>query len=90
MNKQINLFGKETDQPIDNKKPRTIKEKFRAKYGYKKGYYCRNCKQLVNSRFYKCRLIGITNGAATDIRLKHIACRLYEPKIIKEVQDERE
>lgn len=78
MNKQIDLFGKETDQPIENKKPRTIKEKFRAKYGYKKDELCGECKYITRGKYKKCCKLGDTNSQATDISLKDIACSLFE------------
>lgn len=67
-----------------NKKKRlTIKEKFRQIHGFKEGFKCANCIYFWcdshnNKNYYKCKKIGISNSNATDIRLKDIACNLFE------------
>lgn len=86
--KQLDIFGKETDinsfcDHIDIKqKERTIKGKFRSSFGFYKDHQCRECQHHVvlhynNKNFYKCRMIGISNSSATDIRLKDYACKLF-------------
>ena len=62
---------------------RTIKDAFRLAFGYDKYHVCKDCKYLhmvsAGSRnVYKCRKMGITASTATDIRLKDMACRLFE------------
>lgn len=44
---------------------------------------CKTCKHLFRKEYragayYKCRLLGDTNGDGTDIRLKWDACGRYE------------
>lgn len=85
--KQIDIFGNEVDvETIIEKKTKkrlTIKEKFRQIHGFKEGFKCANCIYLWcnfhnNKNYYKCEKIGISNSKATDIRLKDIACNLFE------------
>lgn len=50
---------------------------------------CKTCKHLFRKdyragAYYKCRLLGNTNGAGTDIRLKWSACGKYEEKEVQE------
>ncbi len=91
--KQIDIFGNETDiadiQYNENSKKGAIpiKIKFRNAYGYKDGYYCKNCKHFGViyhnlKNYYKCEKIGISSSSATDIRVKDTACRLYEEEKI--------
>lgn len=60
---------------------RTIKQDFRWRYGYRNDHRCQECQHLVksvaNRTHYKCEMMGITASAATDIRLKDYACRLF-------------
>ena len=61
---------------------RTIKDDFRWRYGIRHDHKCGECVHLVkcvaNRTHYKCEKMGITASAATDIRLKDFACRLFE------------
>ncbi len=46
---------------------------------------CRSCANVIKNDggvkvFYKCRLVGITHGPATDIRLRWRACKSFETK----------
>lgn len=86
--KQLDIFGKETDisllvHTIDIKpKDRTIKGKFRSYFGFYKDHKCKECQHHIvlhsnNKKFHKCRMIGISNSSATDIRLKDYACKLF-------------
>ena len=60
----------------------TIKAQFRHLFGYDPSHKCKECVYcvgVVRSRtHYKCKKMGITHSAATDIRLKDDACRLFE------------
>jgi len=88
--KQIDIFGNEIsldeiEQPIKGRM--SIKDKFRYNYGYDLLHNCKNCKYFREfdynyKRYFKCEMLGITSSAATDIRKKDIACKLY-----KEVSD---
>lgn len=76
---QIKFF----DVPPIDKCPKTIKAQFRQLAGYDQNHICKNCKYHIdefyrNKHYHKCRKMGISNSAATDIRLKDIACRLFE------------
>lgn len=49
---------------------------------------CKTCKHLYRKEYqagayYKCELLGNTNGAGTDIRLKWDACGKYEERVRK-------
>ena len=79
MNNQLDLFGNVPKiKPLNVK---TKKGKFRQAYGYKYGYKCKDCVFFMNGgKFKKCSKLGDTNGSATDIRLKDIACKLYKEK----------
>ena len=85
--KQIDIFGNEIDYErtliITGKRyGKTIKANFRNSYGFKKGFFCKNCKYFneytYNRTYFKCEKIGITHSSATDIRKKDIACNLYK------------
>ena len=83
--KQIDVFGNEIEIVVE---PPTIyhislKEQFRRKNGYLKGKQCKNCKyhhrfDYHYKYYHKCEKLGISNSEATDIRLKDVACNLYE------------
>lgn len=90
-NKQIDIFGNEisiVDITITENKylgRKSIKQKFRENYGYKKDFYCKDCDYFkeyhTNDRkYFKCQKIGITSSSATDIRKKDIACNLYKKR----------
>lgn len=85
----INLLGIEVDDEkyFEDVKPAkstaTIKSEFRRMHGYKTDCFCKDCKSFFqgryhNKRYYKCKLIGLSNSEATDIRKSDIACSLYD------------
>lgn len=85
--KQYDIFGNEVDiETIQIYPPprsgKTMKQKFRYNYGFKNGYFCKNCKYFVectyNRKYFKCEKLGITSSSATDIRKSDVACNLYE------------
>lgn len=46
--------------------------------------HCKDCdhlrkKEYHNKRYYKCKIVGYSNGAGTDIRLKWPACCEFKP-----------
>lgn len=90
--KQIDIFGNEISvidiKNIGNKHlgKKSIKQKFRENYGYKKDFYCKDCdyfkEYYINGKkYFKCQKVGITSSSATDIRKKDIACNLYEKRL---------
>lgn len=86
MVKNYDLFGNEvevTDLPKGRRKTPTMQEM----YGLTDGRTCGECTHCVaheaNRRWYKCKLWlrffpGGGNSAATDIRLKNMACGKFE------------
>ena len=68
-----------------NNRRGTIKGEFRRMYGYDQNHTCKECrfcvKHTANRSYYKCERMGETRSAATDIRLKDFACRLFEPEV---------
>ena len=85
--KAINLFGEL--QEITEKKAMSPYQiiKCRNKYGPSKNSVerCKNCSHCIGMRgntktFYKCKLIGVSNSEATDIRLKD-TCNKFEHEI---------
>jgi hypothetical protein len=83
--KQIDIFGNEIE--IVDEPPKichiNLKEQFRRKNGYLEGKQCENCKyhhryDYHYKYYHKCEKLGITNSEATDIRLKDVACNLFE------------
>lgn len=62
----------------------TIKERFRREFGgYNGDHICKECIYCVclwagKRRVYKCKKMGFSGSAATDIRLKDCACNLFE------------
>ena len=49
------------------------------------GQFCRDCASLRchtpgGRRYYKCGLVAMTAGPATDIRLKDPACQFFKSK----------
>ena len=64
---------------------KTIQGRFREVYGFDDSRKCRDCGNLVKinvgkRNVYKCRNIGLTGSAATDIRLKDPSCKLFEKR----------
>jgi hypothetical protein len=86
MEKQIDIFGNEIDiSQIENNEARKRKRyrSMQAMFGTKEGYRCATCKHCEqhhyhNKKYYKCKLWFQSHSAATDIRLKDTACKLYE------------
>lgn len=62
----------------------TEPNKMARQLGYgPEGSTCKTCQHLIKKVFhdktyYKCERLGVSNGTATDIRLKWKACRLYK------------
>ena len=88
-NRQIDLFGKEVPVSETVKKQggrrESIQSAFRKMYGFDSDHQCRQCRFVLhyhygNSTFNKCEKIGVTNSVATDIRLKDMACSLFEER----------
>jgi hypothetical protein len=84
MIKQIDIFGGES-KPIlpPNNKGRKPFEKMQSLYGITEGKQCKTCEHCIrcdyhNRTYYKCELWHMSNSAATDIRLKSVACGKYE------------
>ena len=64
--------------------PNSIWNRFHRIAGWKEGYECSGCRHVVvirnpRSEHYKCELIGLNGGKASDIRLTDMACMLYSP-----------
>jgi hypothetical protein len=60
--------------------PSGMKKKYNYRKSDKNGQKCKNCKHLTGFihneiRYYKCRLIGKSSSAATDIRLSNVCDR---------------
>ena len=81
---QIDIFGNDVPVSFIETKPRkSIRQMFRDQCGYDHSHICKDCKHLVCNRYnyknyYKCDLMGITDSEATDIRLKDVACGMWE------------
>ena len=83
---QYDIYGNEVEIEAEDNTHfghLTMKDKFRLKYGFFPDRKCGDCKYHrkigYNDKYYhKCEKIGITNSEASDIRLKDVACRLYE------------
>ena len=79
-----NLFGEEQDYSFQTKKLSSNEsgyQRFKRLNNYRKsemgGVSCRICKHKQTfdyhgKRYHKCDLIGISNSAATDIRLSYV------------------
>ena len=90
--KQLDIYGNEIPleetetKPLEHQGGRTtLKTWFRNCYGYRQGFYCKNCKyfkSIVRSgvTYFKCEKMGTSYSSATDIRKNDIACILYEVK----------
>lgn len=69
----------------------TIKEKYRAKFGTRTDVKCKDCRHCSredynDKHYYKCKIMGISSSAATDIRLKDYGCSNF---IKKEQENEQ-
>ena len=65
---------------------KSIKSRFRMIYGVNSDKKCGNCINCVkisvnNKHYYKCKIMGISNSTATDIRLKDYACSEFKSRI---------
>ena len=90
--KQLDIYGNEVDlkeldpKPLEKQGGRiTLKTWFRNCYGYKQGFYCKNCKFFESKTgrekiCYKCTKMSTSSNKETDIRKNDIACNLYEAK----------
>lgn len=63
----------------------SIKSQFRRSAGYYEEHICKDCEYCIrvqsgNHAHYKCRKMGISSSASTDIRLKDRACLLFSAK----------
>jgi len=85
--KQMNIFGGE-DEPVQAKRgPLGVFQQARFDYDYRKSdsseKRCATCQRIYGIKFrsgrvvYKCRCIGISHSAASDIRLRSV-CRHWE------------
>lgn len=66
-------------------KPKSIQGRFRIENGSVSEHRCKECSKCVavdvgKKIVYKCTEIGLSGSAATDIRLKNMACKLFAPK----------
>lgn len=83
---QYDIYGNEVEIEAEENNHfghLTMKDKFRLKYGFIPNKECRKCKYIQrleynDKHYYKCEKLGITNSEASDIRLKDVACKLYE------------
>ena len=90
--KQLDIYGNEVDLKELDSKPFekqccmiTLKIWFRNFYGYRQGFYCKNCKFFESKTgrekiCYKCTKMSTSSNKETDIRKNDIACNLYEAK----------
>lgn len=90
--RQLDIYGNEVDlkeldpKPLEKQGGRiTLKSWFRNCYGYKQGFYCKNCKFFESKTgrektCYKCNKMSTSSNKETDIRKNDIACNLYEAK----------
>lgn len=88
------LFGEEIIEPIGKLAGVTDKYKYRKARGWAappgsgpEGKTCKDCEHsylhhtsAARKNWYKCALVKPTHGAATDLRLKWAACRLFKQK----------
>jgi hypothetical protein len=82
----LNLFGEEQKEPDFKRHKLSVYQQAKSDMCYRKAYNsdsCKTCNNLVikeyDKRYYKCRLIGDSNCAATDITLKSY-CDKWEKK----------
>ena len=85
---QLTLFEVETKPECANKKM-SFYQKFKTENNYRKAIYankdgkrCVWCKHILQNsgnrnNYYKCELLGLSHGSATDIRLSCV-CDLFE------------
>lgn len=78
MTEQLHLIEVAEQKSIT---PRSKYQKWKLENNYRKadnGMRCANCVNIVGTRFYKCRLLGISSSSATDIRLSYVCNRFEE------------
>jgi hypothetical protein len=89
MSEQLTLFGGVEKSKKIIISPRKSKyQMFKLKNNYRKSsdknICCKTCNQCKRKQYqrvyYKCLLLGNSNGPATDIRLRYI-CNLWEGDI---------
>lgn len=81
-NEVVQMFPKEPvpqPQPTRTGLYKTNLQKMYGAFGKKDGEKCGNCsyldtKFMHNKKYFKCRIVGDTNGPATDWRKKWQAC----------------
>ena len=86
MEKQIDIFGNETDISEIEKKEKLKRKRYKTMqqiHGIKQGRKCGDCKHCEGHNYhgktyYKCGLWYQSHSSATDIRLKDTACNKYE------------
>lgn len=83
---QLDIFGGsirledlQKPKPPSGRKFKTMQQL----YGTTTGKTCKTCKHHIcyeyhNKNYHKCELWHVSNSAATDIRLKNVACGKYE------------
>ena len=84
MNGQIDIFGNVI--PAENLPQRIGRKKFKTMqqlHDVLEGKTCKTCAHCIryryhNKTYYKCELWYVSNSEATDIRLKHVACKKYQ------------
>ena len=83
--KTLDLFGNEKEAVFVKKKGQSDYQYRKQNLDYRlgdKNKCCKNCKHLWSfhyhgKNYHKCELIGISQSAATDIRLKN-TCKRWE------------
>ncbi len=82
---QMDIFGNIV--PEEQVKPKVVGRRkyltMQEMHGVVDGKTCKTCKHCqhfycVNKSVYKCDLWYMTHSEATDIRLKHQACKKYQ------------
>ena len=80
--RQIDLWGGEHTLIQKERHGRCRYKKMQEKYGELAGKTCGTCANCVRycmgkRSVFKCKSWIVTSSAATDIRLKDIACKMY-------------
>lgn len=96
--KNFNLFGGE-DEILEGQKTFTQLskyQKFKVRNHYRKAdgsARCWNCEQYLkfnyhDKNYHKCRLIGVSNSEATDIRMNNVCLQhKYSQKFLEEMME---
>ena len=83
---QRDMFGgeKPLEQVQVQKVGRNKYKTMQATHGLRKDKKCRDCKHLYckpwRVNYYKCDMWYQSNSSATDIRLKDVACNMFEER----------